>query len=85
MTARTFVLLVFLATAMAALFSDANAEKTVYKWVDEDGQVHFGDAPPVDAKSAETETLTIPKSPDYIPPATAPASKAVDKPVVRAV
>jgi hypothetical protein len=49
--------------ALTAFCSGANAEKTVFKWVDEDGHVHFSDTLPAGSDSIETETLIIPKSP----------------------
>jgi len=52
--------LVIVATLMA-FCAGALAETIVYKWVDEDGVVHFGDAPP--DESTSTETLVIPKAP----------------------
>lgn len=59
---------IVLVIAVAVFCSGANADKTVYKWVDEDGQVHFGDAPPDNSSSTETETLVIPKSPAQASP-----------------
>jgi hypothetical protein len=56
------------AIAIMALCTGAIAEKTVYKWVDEDGVVHFSDAPPADSNPAQAETLTIPKSPVNVSP-----------------
>ncbi len=44
-----------------AFGAGAFAETVVYKWADEDGVIHFGDAPPDGATS--TETLVIPKAP----------------------
>lgn len=41
---------------LIAIFAGAQ----VYKWVDEKGQVHFGDCPPDDC---EVEELTLPKGP----------------------
>jgi glutaredoxin len=38
-----------LAAALAA--PQANAQSTVYRWIDKDGKVQFGDNPPSDAKS----------------------------------
>ena len=55
--------------ALTAFCSGAIAGKTVYKWVDEDGQAHFGDAPPADSNPAEAEVLVIPKSPPPVAPA----------------
>jgi hypothetical protein len=50
-----------IAITLMAFCSGAVAETIVYKWVDEDGVVHFGDAPP--DESTSTETLAIPKAP----------------------
>ena len=37
--------------------ASTDAQQTVYKWVDEDGVVHFGDAPPDESVLA---TITMP-------------------------
>lgn len=50
-----------IAIALIAFCASAFAETIVYKWVDEDGVVHFGDAPPNGPSSADT--LIIPKAP----------------------
>jgi len=50
-----------IAATLMAFCAGALAETIVYKWVDEDGVVHFGDAPPDESTSAET--LVIPKAP----------------------
>lgn len=60
--------------ALTVVCTGADAEETVYKWVDEDGVVHFSDAPPADGDSADTETLVIPKSEPVAAPAQ-PAAK----------
>ena len=63
------------ATALTLCCAGANAQQTVYKWVDEDGVVHFSDSPPDQSNPADTETVFIPKSPP--PPATVqPAAEA---------
>ena len=62
---RIFVIVV----GLTALCSAANAGKTVYKWVDEDGHVHFSDSPPAESQTADTETMLIPKSPPPVAPA----------------
>jgi hypothetical protein len=64
--------MIAIAVALTVICAGAHAEKTVYKWVDEDGVVHFSDAPPGEESSIEAETLIIPKS----PPAPAPAQPA---------
>ena len=51
MKTRT-IALTFLATALAGALL-AQAQSTVYRWVDKDGKVHFSDTPPpADAKDA---------------------------------
>ena len=52
-----------------------HAQQKVYKWVDEDGVVHFSDSPPDD--SAIAETITTEPAPT---PTEAPA-RALHKPV----
>ncbi|MDH3714625.1 MAG: DUF4124 domain-containing protein [Gammaproteobacteria bacterium] len=49
-------------------FTGAAAGAKVYKWVDEDGNVHFGDRPPADA----AQELQI-----KVRPSTAPPSQAL--------
>ena len=66
------------AVAVTALCAGAHAEKTVYKWVDEDGVAHFSDSPPAESNPGDTETLTIPKT----PPNVAPAQPAATSPTV---
>jgi hypothetical protein len=67
--------------ALIAFSTGALAEKTVYKWYDDDGVVHFGDSPP-DA-SISSEALLIPKSPPPPTPSEPPANvPAAAQPVV---
>lgn len=61
--------ILFILLVLTAFCTGAEAEKTVYKWVDKDGVVHFGDSPPAEAAPGETETLTIPKSSTNVSPA----------------
>jgi len=49
--------------------ANVNAQETVYKWVDEEGVVHFSHEPPDESRSAEFEKLTTAKPPPYVPPA----------------
>ena len=72
MTAKRFGQMIAIALALTAVCAGVYAEKTVYKWVDEDGVVHFSDALPAEAEPADAEILVIPKS----PPVTAPAQPA---------
>ncbi len=69
-----------IAIALTAVCAGVYAEETVYKWVDEDGVVHFSDAPPDQANVAEAETLIIPRS----PPVAAPAQPVAKPPVASA-
>jgi len=55
------------AIAFAAICSGAYAQSTVYKWVDEDGVVHFSDSPPAEEKADGVETVAIPKAPPAPP------------------
>jgi len=43
------------------------AQQTVYKWVDEDGVVHFGEQPPDESRKAEVEVIVTDPAPDYVP------------------
>jgi hypothetical protein len=45
------------------------AQQTGYKWVDEEGVIHFGDEPPGESQTVEVETLTTDPAPRYVPPA----------------
>lgn len=65
------------AIGLSIFCAGANAQQTVYKWVDEDGVVHFSDAPPDQSKLAETETISIPRS----PPAPVTAQPAPKPPI----
>ncbi len=52
-----------LAIALTVVYSSVHAQTTVYKWVDEDGVVHFTDAPPNTSKPVDTMTLTTASPP----------------------
>jgi len=59
------------------------AQKTVYKWVDEDGVVHYGEEPPVsESPDVNVETFTTDPAPTYDPPAQttvkSPSTSAAD-------
>ncbi len=57
----------------------ADAQQTVYKWVDEDGVVHMSDSPPDDAQ--KVETMTIQPTQSTVAPARTPAPKRSADPV----
>lgn len=56
MTIRHFFLLVMIAIACVAWTAPADAQK-VYRWVDENGVVHFGDAIPPEYSKERHEVL----------------------------
>jgi hypothetical protein len=74
MTPIRFGQMIAITLALTAVCTGAHAEEKVYKWVDEDGVVHFSDAPPAEGDSSDAETLVIPKSPPVATPAQ-PAAK----------
>ena len=49
--------------------ASVNAQQTVYKWVDEDGVVHFSEEPPGESPKAEVEVFATDPAPPYVPPA----------------
>jgi hypothetical protein len=51
---------------MISAFFAHNAPAEIYKWVDEDGKVHFGDKPKDPVQANEAELLEI--NEDYNPP-----------------
>ena len=61
MKERKFDQKLVIGVTFMALCAGAFAETVVYKWIDEDGVVHFGDAPP--DESSAVESLVIPKAP----------------------
>ena len=65
--------IIVLAAAFALWSPQSSAKEEVYRWVDEDGVVHFGDRAP---QQANAEKIVLPSSP---PPA--PADSATANPV----
>lgn len=75
------VLLALLAVLYATV---AGAEGTIYRWVDQDGKVHFGDRPP--AAGPRGEITTLPAINIVTPAETAPSEEDEDTtPAGRAV
>ncbi len=63
--------LLALALSAALIAAGVSAQETsVYRWVDEDGVVHYSDAPPEDGSEAETRAVK-PVPPSAPPPARA--------------
>jgi len=58
-----------LGVILTIIAASAYAQNTVYKWVDEEGVVHFSESPPDESEAANVEILTTAKSPPYVPPA----------------
>jgi len=56
-----------LGIVLAFIASNVDAQETVYKWVDEDGVVHFSDEPPGESTATEIEILTTTKAPPFEP------------------
>jgi len=68
MLTRNGLLIFALGIILAFGSASVLAQQKVYKWVDEEGVVHFSETPPSDSESVEAETLTTAKSPPYVPP-----------------
>ena len=45
-----------------------SAQQKVYKWVDEEGVVHFSEEPPGESTKVEVEAFTTDPAPPYVPP-----------------
>ena len=45
------------------------AQQKVYRWVDEEGVVHFSEEPPGESTKVEVEAFTTDPAPPYVPPA----------------
>jgi len=84
MSIRKFGKYFGIVVALTAFCSGANAEKTVFKWVDEDGHVHFSDTLPAGSNSVEAETLIIPKSPIFEAPAQSVSTESATTVLVEA-
>ena len=63
------ILTAFLIFGLLASPANVYAQQEVYKWVDEDGVVHFSEEPPIESPGVEVETLTTDPAPPYVPPA----------------
>jgi hypothetical protein len=62
-----FALGIFLTVVCASVY----AQQKIYKWVDEEGVVHFSEEPPDESPEVEVETLTTDPAPPYVAPAQA--------------
>ena len=59
-----FALGIILTVVCASVY----AQQKVYKWVDEEGVVHFSEQPPGESSKAEVEAFTTDPAPAYVPP-----------------
>ena len=57
------MLMRFLFCLVAVMLSASVTAGTIHKWVDEDGNVHYGDAPPVKAKTESVRVQSAPSNP----------------------
>ena len=70
MLTKTNSVILVLGIFLAFFCENVCAQKTVYKWVDEDGVVHYGEEPPAgESPDVDVETFTTDPAPTYIPPA----------------
>ncbi len=67
---------------LTVVCASAFAQQKVYKWVDEEGVVHFSEEPPGESPKVEVETFTTDPAPPYVPPAQtaikSPSASATD-------
>jgi hypothetical protein len=78
---NTFSHRLALSLTLVLLASNIAAQQSVYKWVDADGVVHIGDAPPPDAAIVETGTINTTPAPASAPaPKPLAATPATDSP-----
>ena len=54
---------------LTSLFASAFAQEKVYKWVDQNGVVHYSQEPPGESPEVEVEVFTTDPAPAYVPPA----------------
>jgi hypothetical protein len=57
-----------LAFGLLASTAELGAQETVYKWVDEEGVIHFSEQPPDESLGFKVEIVTTDRAPLYIPP-----------------
>jgi hypothetical protein len=69
MSARNGIGIFTLGIILTVVCASAHAQQKVYKWVDEEGVVHFSEEPPGESAEVEVETITTDPAPPYVPPA----------------
>ena len=51
---------IFMSVCLLALLTSNTQAESLYRWVDKDGKVHYGDRPAEDAKGAEQKKFSAP-------------------------
>jgi hypothetical protein len=59
----------FLVLGLLGSAAGVSAQQEIYKWVDEEGIVHFSEQPPRESPDGEVETIKTDPAPRYVPPA----------------
>jgi hypothetical protein len=54
---------------LTVVCASVDAQQKVYKWVDEEGVVHYSEEPPRESPKVEVESFTTDPAPPYVPPA----------------
>src|SRR5210317_2329965 len=71
MLVKTNSVILALGIVLTVFCGNVYAQKTVYKWVDEDGVVHFSAEPPSESPDVQVKTLTTDPAPTSVSPAQA--------------
>jgi len=67
------IIIAVLLMTLSGMATDAGAQEKIYRWVDENGEVHFGDTPPQNGTAEQIEV--VPDTVSTVPPAS-PANDA---------
>ena len=57
----------------------AHSQQEIYKWIDEDGNVHYGDTQPEGVESEQVHINTSPPSDGYVPIQRPPSRQPLDE------
>lgn len=77
MITRSIGRVIAMCIVLMFLAMGAGAQQTVYKWVGEDGVVHFGETPP---EGVAAERITTSAPPQAVPTAPAPRAEKAESP-----
>lgn len=70
----------FIIGLLTLFLSSALSAAQVYKWVDDNGNVHFGSEPPINVEAEKFSTKTARPQPSLTPTQEAPTAKAKQPP-----